>query len=168
MLEFLGKIGRDCCLGRGVAASRKLTPSLGSRTVQSAFSHAGAVYSPRRAATPTKPTGIKERTMKRLIAATFLLGLSSAAAVAQTTNPPAPTPTPATSTAAPASDAKPSAKEARAKCNADAKAQGLKGDDRKTAVADCFAKARPDLAAADKCRQEGKDKKLAGKELKTY
>src|ERR1700689_4738854 len=164
MLEFLGKIGRDCCLGRGVAASRKLTPSLGSTTVQSAFSHAGAAYS------PTKPTGIKERTMKRLIVATLLLGLSSAAAVAQTTNPPAPTPTPApaASTAAPASDAKPSAKEARAKCNADAKAQGLKGDDRKTAVADCFAKARPDLAAADKCRQEGKDKKLAGKELKTY
>ena len=88
--------------------------------------------------------------MKRLIVATLLLGLSGAAAVAQTTNPPAPTP--ATSTAAPASDAKPSAKEARAKCNADAKAQGLKGDDRKTAVADCFAKARPDLAAADKCR----------------
>jgi hypothetical protein len=170
MLEFLGKIGRDCCLGRGVAASRKFTPSLVSTTVQSAFSQAGAVYSPRRAATPTKPTGIKERTMKRLIVATLLLGLSSAAAVAQTTNPPAPTPTPApaASTAAPASDAKPSAKEARAKCNADAKAQGLKGEDRKTAVADCFAKARPDLAAADKCRQEGKDKKLAGKELKTY
>ena len=106
--------------------------------------------------------------MKRLIVAALLLGLSGAVAVAQTTNPPAPAPTPGASTAGPASDAKPTAKEARAKCNADAKAQGLKGDDRKTAVADCFAKARPDLAAADKCRQEGKDKKLAGKELKTY
>src|SRR5271170_2710262 len=170
MLGFLGKMGRDCCLGRGAAASGKLTSSLGSTTVQSAFSQAGAVYSPRRTATPTKPTRIKERTMKRLVLAALLLGLSSAAAVAQTTNPPAPTPapTPVTSTAAPASDAKPTAKEARAKCSADAKAQGLKGDDRKTAVTDCFAKARPDLAAADKCRQEGKDKKLAGTELKTY
>ena len=70
--------------------------------------------------------------------------------------------------AAPAADAKPTAKEARAKCNADAKAQGLKGEPRKTAVADCFAKARPDLAAADKCRQEGKDQKLAGQKLKDY
>jgi hypothetical protein len=167
MLEFPGEDERDCCLGRGAAASGKSTSSLGSTTAQFAFSQAGAVYSPRRAATPTKPTRIKERTMKRLVLAALLLGLSSAAAVAQTTNPPAPTPAPTTATA-PASDAKPTAKEARAKCNADAKAQGLKGDDRKTAVADCFAKARPDLAAADKCRQEGKDKNLAGKELKTY
>jgi hypothetical protein len=101
--------------------------------------------------------------MKRLIVAALLLGLSSAAVVAQTTNPPAPEPTPATSTAGPASDAKPTAKEARAKCNADAKAQGLKGGDRKTAVADCFAKARPDLAAADKCRQEGRTRNSPAK-----
>src|SRR5277367_6122185 len=99
MLGFLGKMGRDCCLGRGAAASGKLTSSLGSTTVQSAFSQAGAVYSPRRATMPTKPSRIKERTMKRVVLAALLLGLSSAVAVAQTTNPPAPTP--ATSTAAP-------------------------------------------------------------------
>jgi psiF repeat len=70
--------------------------------------------------------------------------------------------------AAPAADAKPTAKAARAQCQADAKAQGLKGDARKSAVEDCFAKARPDLAAADKCRKDGKDKNLAGKELKAF
>ena len=51
---------------------------------------------------------------------------------------------------------------------ADAKAQGLKGPARKAAVDDCFAKARPDLAAAQKCRKEGKDKSHADKELKAY
>ena len=64
--------------------------------------------------------------------------------------------------------ATPSAKEARAQCKADAKAQGLKGDARKAAVEDCFAKARPDIAAAKKCREEGKAKGLADKELKAY
>jgi len=105
--------------------------------------------------------------MKRIFIAAFALSLASAAAIAQTTTPPA-TPTPAPSTAAPAPDAKPTGKEARAQCVADAKAQGLKGPARKAAVDDCFAKARPDLAAAQKCRKEGKDKSLADKELKAY
>ena len=56
----------------------------------------------------------------------------------------------------------------RAQCKADAKAQGLKSDQRKAAVEECFAKARPDIAAAKKCRDEGKAQGLADKELKTY
>jgi hypothetical protein len=116
-----------------------------------------------------KEIDTKERTMKRLLIAGLALGLFGAVASAQTTAPaPTPSPAPAAPMAAPAADAKPTAKAARAQCQADAKAQGLKGEPRKTAVADCFAKARPDLAAADKCRQEGKDQKLAGQKLKDY
>jgi hypothetical protein len=113
---------------------------------------------------------MKERSMKRFLIAALALGLSSALAVAQTTTPaPAPlAPGPVAPTAAPSSDAKPTAKEAREKCRADAKAQGLKGDARKTAVDDCFAKARPDLVARQKCVKDGKDKSLAGKELKAF
>jgi len=62
----------------------------------------------------------------------------------------------------------PTAKEVRAQCRDQAKAQGLKGDERKAAVNDCFAKARPDLAAKQKCREEGKAKGLANAELKAY
>jgi glucose/arabinose dehydrogenase len=104
--------------------------------------------------------------MKSLLALTLALGLSLAAAQAQTATP---EPTHAASPAPIAApDAKPAGKEVREQCKTDAKAQGLKGPARKAAVDDCFAKARPDLARAQKCRKEGKDKGLADKELKTY
>lgn len=49
---------------------------------------------------------------------------------------------------------KPRAKDVRAQCRDEVKTQGLKGDERKKAVADCVVKARPDLAAAEECRQD--------------
>jgi glucose/arabinose dehydrogenase len=104
--------------------------------------------------------------MKSLLVVTLALGLSLAAAQAQT---PAPEPTPAASPAPVAApDAKLTGKEVREQCRAEAIAQGLKGPARKTAVDDCFAKARPDLAQAQKCRRDGKDQGLADKELRKY
>lgn len=76
---------------------------------------------------------------------------------------------PATNGTPPApSAAAPTGKEARQQCRDAAIAKGLRGDARKTDVKDCFAKARPDLAAANQCREEGKAKGLADKELKAF
>lgn len=55
---------------------------------------------------------------------------------------------------APTKSGKPKAKDVRAQCREDAKSQGLKGADRKKAVADCVTQVRPDLAAAEECRQD--------------
>jgi len=111
--------------------------------------------------------------MKSIVAAVLFVSLATSA-FAQTAAP-APTPapaaqaTPAPATAAPATaDTKPTGKEVRQQCKAEAKAQGLKGDARKAAVDQCFAQARPDLAKARQCRKEGEAKGLAEKELKAY
>jgi len=104
--------------------------------------------------------------MNRLFAAALALGLGLSAANAQTASPtPAPDASPAP-IAAPA--AKPTGRDVREQCKADAKAHGLKGPVRKAAVDECFDKARPDLARARECREEGKSKGLADKELRTY
>lgn len=107
--------------------------------------------------------------MKIFAIAALCLGLSAAGAFAQTASP-TPDASATPSTAAPAADAasKPTAKEVRAQCRADAKAQGLTGDAAKQAAHDCFAKALPDLAQRQKCREEGKAKGLEAKELKDY
>ncbi len=107
--------------------------------------------------------------MKPLLIAVLTSCLFIAAAEAQTATP-APAESPAvTSPTAPATPAAtPSGKDVRAQCRSEAQAQGLKGPDRKAYVADCFAKARPDLAAAQKCRAEGKEKGLAGPDLRAY
>jgi psiF repeat len=105
--------------------------------------------------------------MKRFAFAMLALGLGLGAANAQNAAP-APEPAPAGSAAPVAPAAKQTGKEVRAQCKADAKSQGLKGDARKAAVDDCFAKARPDLAEARKCRQDGKAKGLADAELKAF
>jgi hypothetical protein len=45
-------------------------------------------------------------------------------------------------------------KEVRAQCKAEADAGGLKGAPRKSAMADCMIKQRPDKAAAIQCRMD--------------
>jgi hypothetical protein len=105
--------------------------------------------------------------MKRLLIATFVAGLALAPANAQNSTTPeaAPPPAagapaagapPAASPAAGSPNVRPTGKQARAQCQAQAKAQGLAGPARKQAVQDCFASVRPDLAQAQKCRQQAK------------
>jgi hypothetical protein len=126
--------------------------------------------------------------MKHLFIVAFVVGLGFGPANAQeapTTPQPAPSPaapqpapppgapqpTPPSATAAPAAasaSAKQTAKQVRAQCRAQAKTQGLTGPALKGAVQDCFAKARPDLAQAQKCRQEGKAKGLADTQLRAF
>ena len=117
--------------------------------------------------------------MNRILVAALAVGLGLSAAAAQTapeTPPPgaaAPaTPAPAaTAPAVPQPGAAPSqmtGPEARAKCRADAEAQGLKGAARQAAVQDCFAKARPDLAKRQQCRMQGKAAGLAGNTLHVF
>jgi len=60
------------------------------------------------------------------------------------------------------------ARDARAQCRAEAKTQGLKGDERKASVSACFAKAMPEQAAAMKCRMDGKAKGLSGGDLRKF
>lgn len=64
-------------------------------------------------------------------------------------------------------DGKPTAKAARAACKDETAAKGLRGSERKTAIAACFKEKRPDLAARAECRKEAKAKGLGGEELKT-
>ncbi len=109
--------------------------------------------------------------MKMSLLIVIASGLYAGQAFAQAAAPApaAPTPPvtapdapPAASTAAPAADGtKPKPKEVLAECRSEAKTQGLKGDARKAAVEDCFAKQRPDLAAWEKCRT---DPQMKGKE----
>ena len=61
-----------------------------------------------------------------------------------------------------------SATAVRAQCRDDARAQGLKGEDRVASVDACYAKALPERAAALKCRRDGKAKGLAGTELRDF
>ena len=98
-----------------------------------------------------------------MLAAAF--SLAASAASAQTTSPapavPAAAPTPAAPAAIPTTkNGKPRAKELRAACRDEAKGQGLKGDARKQAVADCVIKQRPDLAARMQCSMDPKAKGL--------
>jgi hypothetical protein len=90
--------------------------------------------------------------MKFLIAAVAAAMLVAGPALAQDTK------APPTTQDAPQSDltksGKPKAKAVRKECREEAKSQGLKGADRKKAEADCVIKARPDLAAAEECRQD--------------
>ena len=80
------------------------------------------------------------------------------------TSPPAQ----ATPGAPPAAGGPRTGKDVRAQCKADAQSQGLRGTARKGFVQDCFVKARPDLAAAQKCRQQGKEQGLADNDLKAF
>ena len=116
--------------------------------------------------------------MKRLLIAAFVAGFAFASANAQTTTPEAAPPpaagAPAAGAPAAASpatgspNAKPTGKQARAQCQAQAKAQGLTGPQRKQAVQDCFASARPDLAQAQKCRQQAKANGVQGTQLTAF
>ena len=54
----------------------------------------------------------------------------------------------------------PLAKDVRAACGKDVKAQGLKGKEASAARATCFAKQRPDLAARSACRKDARAKGL--------
>ena len=54
----------------------------------------------------------------------------------------------------------PLAKDVRAACGKDVKAQGLKGKEASAARASCFAKQRPDLVARSACRKDAKAKGL--------
>ncbi len=62
----------------------------------------------------------------------------------------------------------PTATEVRTQCRAEARAQGLKNEERVAAVDTCYAKVLPERAAALKCRHEGKAKGLAGSELRDF
>jgi hypothetical protein len=116
--------------------------------------------------------------MKLFVALTAASIAFAVPAFAQTTPPapaaaPATTPSPATAApmAVPISttkDGKPKAKEVRKACAADAKAKGLKGDDKRKAEMDCVVKERPDLAAKEQCRMDGKAKGLKKDELKSF
>lgn len=59
-------------------------------------------------------------------------------------------------------------KEMMTSCRSDAKAQGLKGPDKKKAVMDCVVKQRPELAGRLQCRQDGVAKGLKKDELKAF
>jgi hypothetical protein len=97
----------------------------------------------------------------KTFAAFLLTGLLVTGSAFAQQNPPA---APATDQAAPAAESapamtksgKPKAKEVRKQCAEEAKSQGLKGAERRKAVADCVVKARPDLAAAEECRHDPK------------
>lgn len=103
--------------------------------------------------------------MKRFLFAAAVFSLGAMPGFAQMAPPPA---TPPAAPAANAPTARQTAKEVRAQCRADAASKGLKGAEKKAAVQDCFAKARPDLAAANACRKQGKDKGLADQALKDF
>jgi hypothetical protein len=64
--------------------------------------------------------------------------------------------------------AKPTGKEALAQCRDEAKTKGLRGPALKADVLECFAKIRPDLAAAGECRRQGKEQGLVDQELRAF
>lgn len=64
-------------------------------------------------------------------------------------------------------DGRPTAKTARAACKSEVEGKGLKGAERKSAMAACFKEKRPDLAARAECRKDAKGKGLAGEALKS-
>jgi psiF repeat len=64
-------------------------------------------------------------------------------------------------------DGRPTARTAREACKSDVEGKGLKGAERKAAMATCFKEKRPDLAARADCRKEAKAKGLDGDALKS-
>jgi len=101
--------------------------------------------------------------MRLLTALAFVAGIGGSVALAQATSP---APPDAQSLAPDPSQMK--AKELRAHCREEGRAQGLKGQELKASIEACFAKARPDLAAARACRKQGKDQGLGGPDLKAF
>ena len=101
--------------------------------------------------------------MKSIMIAALALGLCAVSAAAQTAAPPSDAPAATESAPAPGT-----AKAVRAQCRAEVESQGLTGPARKAAVNDCFVKARPDLAGAMKCRQDGRAQGLADQALKDF
>jgi hypothetical protein len=99
-----------------------------------------------------------ELTMKFLIAAIAATFILAGPAFAEDTAPTTDTKAPTTQETPQSSDltksGKPKAKVVRKECREEANAQGLKGADKKKAIADCVIKARPDLAAGVECRQD--------------
>ena len=79
-------------------------------------------------------------------------------ALAQTAAPAPAAPAATSATPSLTKSGKPRAKEVRAQCRAESKAQGLKGAERKQATADCVIKQRPDLAAREKCKRDPQTK----------
>ncbi len=100
--------------------------------------------------------------MKRFLLTAAALSLGSLPGFAQTAAPPSAT------LPAPAPAAQQTGKDIWAQCRAEAQAKGLKGPLKRAAVQECFAQARPDLAAANACRKQGKDKGLFGQELNNF
>jgi hypothetical protein len=97
--------------------------------------------------------------MKTLSLFAAVAFLAAAPAFAQTAAVPATPAAPAPPAAAPAApsltkDGKPRMKDVRATCKSESEAAGLKGDARKSAMADCMIKQRPDKAAAIRCRMD--------------
>jgi hypothetical protein len=99
--------------------------------------------------------------MKHFLVAAAVLSLGALPGFAQTAAP-----APANPPAAPAAIL--GGQEVRAQCRAEAEAKGLKGPEKRAAVQDCFAKVRPDLAAAAACRKQGKDQGLADQKLRDF
>jgi len=106
--------------------------------------------------------------MKKLMASMLAVSFVATAAFAQTAPSPTPPPAQAPPAAPPAAGGPQTGKDVRAQCKADAVTQGLRGAARKSFVQDCFVKARPDLAAAQNCRQQGKAQGLADNDLKVF
>lgn len=97
----------------------------------------------------------------KTLAFAALIGLAAMPALAQTTTPaPAAAPQPgmAPAPATPASDLtkdrKPRMKVVRAQCREEMKTGGLTGDAKRTAMADCIVKQRPDMEAKVKCQMD--------------
>ena len=103
--------------------------------------------------------------MKRFLFAAAVFSLGAMQGFAQTAPPPPANPPAAPAAPAPAAQ---TGKEVRAQCRADAEAKGLSGPAKRAAVQDCFAKARPDLAARNACRRQGKDQGLADQALRDF
>ena len=121
----------------------------------------------------------------RHFALAILVGAAMASPASAQTNPASagaadPAPAEAASPDAPASatkpamtpamtkDGKPMAKEVRAACRETAKGNGLKGDELHKAVSECLIKQRPDLAAKEQCRMDGRAKGLRKDGLKAF
>jgi hypothetical protein len=93
-----------------------------------------------------------ELTMKFLIAAFATTLLLAGPALAEDTKAPTTQDAPQSSDLTKSGKVK--AKVVRKQCKEEAKSQGLKGAEKKKAVADCVIKARPDLAASEECHQD--------------
>jgi hypothetical protein len=106
--------------------------------------------------------------MKYLAIAALALCMGLVPALAQNNAPAPDASAPAMAPVSPEAPSNQTAKELRQQCRSDDSAQGLKGPALKAAVQDCFARARPDLAAVQKCRADGKAQGLADADLKAF